>query len=288
LWGASAADLDSFFKRMYHTVVPLQWGGALFSGDPAFMEQELGHYLDALTGLDFSLPVLLVGGLGLIVAFIRRPRQAGFMVIGFFTLLFYIINYKVSNKFVFYLATYVFLAVLMGAGAGFVLEKLRAILAKTGSRPALWAGLGVSLLVLAWVFLAPFAGSRWQALRAGRATFYTDDDYTYPVKNLAEPRTAAEGLLKVVPDDAVLLMGWRTLYATAYLANVEQDRHAITFREASPYPSPNELPASLVAEVNNFLSAGRPVFTDGNYKNLRQNYQVKPLAGSQWVQLLPR
>ncbi len=288
LWGASAADLDSFVKRLYHTVVPLQWGGALFSGDPAFMEQELGHYLDALTGLDFSMPMLLLGGLGLIVAFVRRPRLGSFMVIGYATLLFYIINYKVSNKFVFYVATYVFLALLMGVGAGFVLEKLRAILVRMRSRPILWAGLGVSLLVLGFLFLSPSAGSRWNALQAGKATFYTDDDYTYPLKNLAEPRTVAETTLKLVPDNAVLLMEWRTLYATAYVANVEQNKPGITFREASPYPSPNELPASLVEEVNGFLSAGRPVFADGNYKNLRQNYQVKTVPGSRWVQLLPR
>ena len=288
LWGASAADLDSFIERLYHTVVPLQWGGALFSGEPAFMEKELGSYLGVLMGIDFSLPVLLIGGLGLIVAFIRRPRLAGFMVIGFFSLLFYIINYKVTSKFVFYLATYVFLAALMGVGAGFLLEKLRGILAKTGSRPALWLGFALAVMVFGLIFLAPAAGSRWEALQAGRATFYTNDDYTYPVKNLNEPRAVAEEYLKRFPDDAVLLMDWRTLYTTAYLANVEQNRTGITFREASPYPSPGELPNSLVEEVNGFLSAGRPVYAENNYKNLRQNYQVKPVSGSKWVQLLPR
>ena len=100
--------------------------------------------------------------------------------------------------------------------------------------------------------------------------------------------SAAEGFLKLFPDHAVLLMEWRTLYATAYLANVEQNRPGITFREASPYPSPGELADSLLAEVNGFLSAGRPVYADANYKNLRQNYQVKQLSGSKWVQILPR
>ena len=288
LWGASAADLDSFIKRLYHTVVPLQWGGALFSGDPVFMAKELGSYMGALIGIDFSVPMLLIGVLGLSVAFIRKPRFAGFMVIGFSSLLFYIINYKVNSKFVFYLATYVFLAVLMGVGAGFLLEKLRGLLAKTGSRPALWAGFGLAVLVAGLIFLSPSAGSRWEALQAGRATFYTNDEYTYPVKNLNEPRAVAEGYLKQFPDDAVLLMDWRTLYTTVYLANVEQNRTGITFREASPYPSPGELPASLVEDVNAFLSAGRPVFAESTYKNLRQNYQIKPVSGSKWVQLLPR
>lgn len=288
LWGVSAADLDSFFKRLYHTVIPLQWGGALFSGDPGYMDKELERYMGALVGLDFSLPMLLLSLLGLVVAFIRRPRLAGFMVIGFCTLLFYVINYKVSSKFVFYLATYVFLAALIGVGAGFLLEKLRESLARSGNRPVLWAGFGVSLLVLGLIIFSPTAESRWEALQAGRATFYADDDYTYPVKNLSEPRTTAEEILKQFPDNAVLLMGWRMLYTTVYLANVEQNRSGITFREASPYPSQNELPASLVEEINGFLRAGRPVYAEGNYKNLRQNYQVNRVSGSNWVQLLPR
>ena len=252
------------------------------------MGKELGRYLDALGGLDFTLPMLLLGFLGWIVAFVRRPRLTGFMLIGFSTLLFYIINYQVSSKFVFYLATYVFLAVWMGAGAGYLLEKLGEILAERGNRPVFWAGFGVSLLVLGLIFLAPSAGSRWDALQAGRATFYTDDDYTYPVNDLNEPRRTTEEILQRFPDNAVLLMGWRTLYAAVYVANVEQNLTGITFREASPYPSQSQLPDSLVDEVNGFLQAGRPVYAESNYKNLRQNYQVSRVPGSDWVQLLPK
>ncbi len=285
LWGATAADLDSFIKRLYHTVVPLQWGKDLFSGDPAFMWKELGKYLDTLVQHDFSWIPVACAALGLIVALIRRTRMAVFMLLAYLTLLFYIINYKVENKFVFYLATYAFVAGMSGVGTGFVLEKIRGFLAGRGWRWFHQAVYALPVLILAALFLAPSAGSRWQALQAGRATFFTDDDYTFPVKNLAEPRAAAGAVLQLVPDNAMLLMEWRTLYATVYLANAEQNRPGILFREASPYPSKNKLPDSLLAEVKTELNAGRPVYAERMFDNLRDNFNLKSVPGSRMLQL---
>jgi hypothetical protein len=289
LWGATAADLDSFFKRVYNTVFALQWGKALFSGDPTFMGKELDVYWQALLNRDFSQGMLLCAGLGLIVALFKRTRQAGFMLLSFAALLFYIVNYKVSSKYVFYLATYVFITVLMGVGTGFFLETIQRYMANWKNPWMVWPRLGLSILLFAFIFMETTFPSRWEALRTGKATFFTDDEYTFPVKDLSLPRATGEQILKSVPDDAVLLMGWQALYTTAYLANVEQNRPGITYREASPYPSDGALADSLIAEVNAFLKAGRPVYADGYYKNIRQNFNTKPLAGgSKWIQVLTK
>ena len=141
------------------------------------------------------------------------------------------------------------------------------------------------MLALAAIFIAPAAASRWNALMAGKATFFTDDEYTFPVRNLEEPRAASTQILGSVPDDAVLLMSWQTLYASAYLANAEQGRTGITFREASPFPSNGNIPDSLMQETIAFLQAGRPVYADSMYRNLRQNFNVRPVAGSNLFQL---
>jgi hypothetical protein len=287
LWGANLADLDSYIKRLYNTVVPLQWGGALFSGDPKFMEKEFATYWNALSGLDFT-PLMLAGcGLGLVVTFFRKPGAAVFMLLAYATTTFYIINYKVSSKFVFYLATYIFIAILVGAGMGFLLEKVREWLAAR-TRPWVF-GLVYALLMLglAFVIISPAAGSRWQAIQAGRATFFTDDEYTYPFKNLGEPRVRAGEILKAVPDNALLLMDWRELYTSVYLANVEQNRSGIVFREASPYPSNGKLPDTLIQEVNAELKAGRPVYAQRMYENLRQNFSIRIQSGGM-VQLMQK
>ena len=92
------------------------------------MWKELGKYGEALVKRDFTWPILVVGLLGLVISAIRRFRLTGFMLLAVLTLLFYIINYKVSSKYVFFLATYMFIAVLIGAGTGFLFEKMRIVL----------------------------------------------------------------------------------------------------------------------------------------------------------------
>ena len=276
LWGATTADLDQFFERVYHTVVSLQWRNQLFSGDPAYMLKSLGNYADALFQRDFSWLALLLTLLGLVVLFIRQWRMGILWLVAYATLLFYILNYQVSSKYVFYLATYLLISVLAGAGAGFLLEKLGALLGGRAPRLGWLVACTAALLLAAAAY--PRLAPTWNSLAAGKAVFYTDDEYAYPYKNLTEPRASAEALLASVPDDAVLLVGWRILYAAAYLANAEQNRPGITFREASPHPSRNKLTDSLVQEVTEFLKAGRPVYADNNYENLRQYFQTRPAA----------
>jgi hypothetical protein len=288
LWGASAADLDNFGKRVYNTVVSLQWGSELFSGDPAYMQQELGRYAEALVRRDFTWPVLAFGLLGLIVSAVRRTRLTGFMLLAALTLLFYIVNYKVSSKYVFFLATYLFIVILAGAGFGFLLEKLHVLFSSFLKRPALQVVTLAVILILGAVLIAPTAPSRWQALVDGKASFYKDDDYTYPLKDLTEPRTVAEAYLRSVPDNALLLMDWRALYATAYLANAEQNRPNISFREASPFPSKGTIPDSLLQEVREALNAGRPVYLERMLDNVRSNFNTRPVAASRLIQLLPK
>jgi len=291
LWGASTADLDTFFKRVYNTVVSLQWGKQLFSGDPNFMLKELSLYGDALIKRDFTGLMLSFGLLGLLVSLIRRFRLTGFVLLSALTLLFYIVNYKVSSKFVFYMATYLFICTFMGVGVGFVLEEIKSFLSRTGARAG-WlrivlSGLYlVAVLLAAAVFIVPAAASRWDALAAGKATFFKDDDYTYPLKDLSQPRSVSAEYLRSVPDNALLLMDWRALYTTAYLANVEQYRPNISFREASPFPSKDLIPESLLQEVRDELYAGRPVYIERMLDNVRDNFRTRPVAGSRLIQLL--
>lgn len=291
LWGASTADLDTFIKRVYNTVVSLQWGKELFSGDVNFMGKELGLYGEALIKRDFTGLMLGFGLVGLVISLIRRFRLTGFVLLAALTLLFYIVNYKVSSKFVFYMATYIFICTFMGVGAGFVLEKIQALLSRifvpVGRRRIILGGLYLAaVLCVAAVFIVPAAASRWDALAAGKATFFKDDDYTYPVKDLSEPRSVATEYLRSVPDNALLLMEWRALYTTAYLANVEQNRPNISFREASPFPSKGLISETLLQEVRDALNAGRPVYLEKMLDNVRDNFRTRPVAGSRFIQLL--
>ncbi len=277
-WGASLTDLDTYFKRVYATVVSLQWRGALFSGDPRFMWNSFTGYIAWMVAKDFTLWMLLVAAVGAWTVLRRQPRLSGFLLIAFFTLLFFIVNYQGNGKDVFYLVTYVFISILMGAGAGSLLDMVQAALKdRQGwiNTACYWATAGVMGLF----FILPFATSRIEALKAGKGTF-VDDPYTYPLDDLTRPRQIAMERLKVVPDDAILVLDWQTLYATCYVAVVEQGRTSIRVREGSPYPSPNRLPDTLVDELKKDLQVSRPVYIDHIYDNVYENFNVKPVRGT--------
>lgn len=271
LWGASLADFDSYFKRLYHTVISLQWGRNLLFGNLDYMVSELGKFGQALAARDFSILVTGFGLLGAAVLWTQHKRHAGFLLLGLFSLLFYIINYNVGNKFVYYLATYIFIMPLMSVGAGFVLNKAVSVMEGWEKSRARLAGKVLVLILVGLIFTAPAAESRFQALLAGKAVFYTDDEYTFPVADLMEPRFYAESVLSSTPPGSVLLIDWRKLYAVVYLAQVERARQDITFYEACPYPCDGVLPDSLVQTITAALQAGRPVFVDQVYKNSEEN-----------------
>ena len=285
LWGATSADLATYWQRLYATVVSLQWRGALYSGDPNYMISELSSYLMWTLGIDFNFLVVILSLLGLWVILRRNPHWGAFMLVTGLVLLFIVVNYKVTGKHVYYLATYILMAVAAGAALQFLLNSLRRrFLVK--ARPRLNAALyPLAVILLGLLITLPVWGARFQSLKEGRLTFY-EDTYTYP-RDLTEPRRVAELTLQAAPDNAVILMGWQALFSTAYLANVEKGRTNILFREASPYPSDGNLPDTLVDEVNAFLKEGRPVYVDSNYKNIRDHFRTRPAQGtSKLIELL--
>jgi len=125
------------------------------------------------------------------------------------------------------------------------------------------------------LILWPFAGTRWRALQSGSVPFAANT-YAYPVENLAQPRLQAQLQVAYVPDDAVLVLNWRGLYSAIYLAHVEQQRTGLTFIEATPHGSTGQLADSLIADLKQMVSAGRPVFVDQVYEPLRSHFRVIP------------
>jgi hypothetical protein len=285
LWGIGAGELDSFFERMMATLWSIQWRGALFGGGPDHAAAAISAYLGWLSTHDFSIWLLLFATLGLVVTLRTQPGLGVFILVAQFVLLTFIANYNTSDIQVFYLATYIYLAACMAAGAGYTLEFLSTALTKQNRLVRAASYALVSALFLALV-LFPSWSSRWEALKIGAVTF-VKEDYAYPIYDLSEPRRVAETRLALLPDDAVLLLEWRTLYTTFYVAQVEQGRSGITIWEASPYPSDWSLPDSLVQEVDAALRNGRPVFIDNEYRNVRSHYQVRPVQGMDLMRLSP-
>jgi len=287
IWGLTLADLDTPFKRLWVTVSGLQWQDAMF---PANMDavEEFVTYCDRLIGHEFSPLMLLCAMLGVTAVLHTVPELGVFWLATYAIMLYLILHYQPPDKYIFYLPTSLLVAIATGCGAGSVLEWAHRHLAVRKRRylAPLYL-LAVALLVL--MVVRPFGATRWQALRAGAATF-VQEDYVYPLYNLEEPRRMLTWKLKSLPDNALLITEWRALYTMYYLAHVERLRPDITILEASPHGAEEGMVAdTLIQELQDALREGRPVYADRVYANLRGHFRVQPALGGEWYRLsLPK
>jgi hypothetical protein len=209
-----------------------------------------------------------------------------FMVITILVMLAFILNYHTGDQYVFYLGTYIFISTAIGIGIGRTLEWAKRFLAKRKN----WLRHLYPLIAVlcALVIVTPHAGSRWEALKAGKGTF-VQETYPYPLENLEEPRQIYTMRLFLLPEDAYVVMNWRALYAMYYLAHVEKLRPNIVIKEATPYGSDNLIADSLLEEMTDTVRSGRPVFVDQIYPGLRDHFRVMPTAGGRFYRLtMPR
>jgi hypothetical protein len=276
-WNLSPEDFQSPLKRFGMIVNSAQWGNALFPGGDFSSWNELFTFIDRLFRIEFSPLVVLLALAGLVIMVIRFPMRGAFFPLTFLVSLFYVLNYQVSDKNVFYLSLYIPLMVAAGTGMGFALEKIQRYLEPLSGRSAQALYL-LGVLFLGTVVVQPTAAIRWQALQAGAADFVTEE-YPYPVKNLSEPRFVAQMRLAGVADNAVFVLDWRWLFSTAYLAHVEKDLTNILFLEAMPYGSDGQVASTLINQLKGYMEDGRPVYTDQKYPGLEENFRLLPAQG---------
>jgi hypothetical protein len=283
-WALDVADLDTPFEQLTATVLGAQWQHSLFSGSIAFILAELKHYLKWMLNYDLTIWVFPLALLGWVVILLRRRAWGVFLALYGATLLFLIMNYMGPGKYVFYMSTYLLIGIAAGVGVSWLLSFGQTAL--EAQPPWLFRtvqALGIALL--AWALLSPFWVERWQALQAGAATFVTNNDDTYPVHDLLEPRTLAEQRLEQVESDAILLMDWKMLYPTYFIAHVENRRPGVRILEDIPGEHEGTLAESLVQEITQALQRGQPVYSDRPYPKLEATFNFTALAGINLVRV---
>ena len=281
-WNLRITDLDSPFERLWLTILGRQWQDAMFPGGVSLQWEGLKDYGGRLLTQQFSPLALFCALVGLVVALRAAPALGGFVVAALLTMLFFILNYEPPDKPIFFLPTYVLVAVTAGNGAGFVLGRVyRGLVARAGWGRLLYLAV---VVLLGGLMARPFGPSRWHALRAGAATF-VQEHYPYPLADLSEPRRVASERLAQLPNGAVLIADWRALYTTYYLAHVERERTDVRLMEAAPHGSGGLLADSLVQELESLLQSGYPVYADRVYGNLREHFRLRPVPGSDLLRL---
>ncbi|UCC64977.1 MAG: DUF2723 domain-containing protein [Anaerolineae bacterium] len=282
LWALETTDLDSPFERLWVTVTGLQWQDAMFP-ERIDAVDEFVTYCGRSIGYEFSVLMLLCALLGVTVILHTLPQLGVSWLIALATILFLILNYQPPDKYIFYLPAHLLVAVAIGSGAGSLLEWAHLVAVRKRRYLVPLYLLAVGLLVL--MVVRPFGASRWQALRAGAATF-VKEDYVYPLRSPEEPRRKTSWQLRSLPDNALLIMEWRALYTMYYLTHVERLRPDVTILEASPHGAEEGTVAdTLIQTLKDGLRDGRPVFADRVYGNLWDHFRVLPALGGEWYRL---
>jgi hypothetical protein len=306
VWGLEATDLDGVFERWWLTVSGVQWQNVMFPEDESFIDS-LSLYLGRVVYQEFS-PLLVVFALVSLNAHrwllpkraadftgnrpVRTDKKpftldyrkslGAFMLLALLVMLAFVLNYYPGDKYIFYLPTYLLIAVAIGAG----IDRVLGWVGPPPEEDGRWYHklYPVVVLLLVVIVLRPHLALRRQAIEAGKATF-VQHTYPYPVENLEEPRQLTQIRLTLLPEDAFLVMNWRALYTTYYLAHVEGMRPQITIKEATPHGSDGRIADTLLQEMEETARAGRPVIVDQVYPGLRDRFRVMPAPGGRMYRL---
>ena len=257
-WELQPSDFDSAWERFYHVVGSTQWQAAMFPDgfSLVFMGERLLWYMGGLLWREFGLVTFIAAIVGIVAIWRENRPIANLLLVSFFTVIAIILNYEPGDKHLFYLPSYV--ALVVAASVGFAVW-LRWV--EMRFRPNVAIIFPLLLIILIGQHLWP---NRLQALVDGKASFVTDT-YPYPVDDLDEPRRVATKYANQLPDGALALINWQPLYATLYVAHVEQDKTNVGIIEPTPYGTNGRVMPTLIALIEEALATGRPVYADAPY-----------------------
>lgn len=222
----------------------------------------------------FPLSVILFP-FGLVYLWRRKRAAAVFLALAYAGAAGFAFSFKVRDQYAFYLPSYVFMAILISAGAAALLE----------SRPGASRGPAFAALMIAAVLvpmalyrITPVALNRLDVNLLGLRDLPGRDSNTYffwPSKRgYLGARRFAEEVLEILPPKAVLLADWLPWQAIDYVRATERRREDVTIVE---------IPAGIGEQVPFLLeqSLTRPVFIadDEMYYDIdeiRKRFDVEP------------
>ena len=261
LWGMSETDFDSPFERLQFLYAAKQFNYAMFSDPAETMPFISGIYRDVL-GMVFAPLSLGLMAIGLIGLFFPRWREGLLLLLGVGVQMVFITNYDIFDVVVFFVPTYIFLAICIGTGLGALMQALawgvKRLGREKGAVPAT-ALLGVVILGLTVQFWGGMAAEAWEskAVVFMRGTEF--EEYPYPLDNPGAVHAEAQAMVNAVEDDAIVFLGWDLLFPCYYVAHIEQGRTGLDFHEAYPQEGIYEISESTADYIEANLAA-RPVY----------------------------
>ncbi len=250
-WDMTPDQLDSYWERFTFLVFAQQWRSAMFVDPGNVILTNFGSF-KWFFSIDFSRLARLLVAVGLLSLLARSWKLGLFFLSAVVIHAVYTLNYRIGDIYVFFISFYVYLMTLAAEGLALILRGLSRWqwqwirLAK----PVL----GLLVIVLA---LAPLLESRMTMVQEGRARW---DFMGLPSD--AELKTWHDSIafnVAALPENAVVLMGWKDLYGYTYVAQIESGRADLLFIEAYPYANKSAMADSLFDYLKARLAEGSPV-----------------------------
>ena len=173
-WGLSEADFASEPERFILSVTGRQWQGAMLPKDTDY-QQVINSFFNDDLAREFAPATLVLALFGAIAALLQKRRMLAFIGAALLVAFAAGLVYFPGDKYIFYLPTYLMLAIFAGAGAGAVIALVRRFTPKAIPRVIPTLILTVVLIALC---VAPFINTRWKSIQRGLSGFITED-YVY-------------------------------------------------------------------------------------------------------------
>jgi hypothetical protein len=263
-WELQSGQIDGVVERLKFDWTARQFSGLMFTSEGLMGERWDAFRSDVTT--EISWPLLLAAFVGIAWLFWRNWRAAIFMVIALAAQLVYAFNYDIGDMiYVFYIPSYMLLALLAGAGLTAVVAAVRAI---PGLPDSSWRVASVALAGLVLILAVyPVASVNSEYVADGTTPPYDFEAYPYNDYVASSMHPVLTAMVLDLPDDAIVFGDWDDLYPRFWVAHVEQGRTDVMFHETYPADDQEGMAESAVEYIIE-MSAIRPVFVAERIREL--------------------
>ena len=261
VWDMNSTDFDSPFERLTFLYAAKQFNYAMFGAPTRTMPFIAKIYMNVLREI-FAPLSLVLAGFGFLGVFVPRWREGLLLLLGWGVQMFFITNYDIFDVVVFFVPTYVFLAVWAGVGLGSLMEALawgvkRFKLEKAAVPTTALLGIAcLGLTVKSWGGMVMDAWSARAPIFMRGTEF---ESYPYPLNHPQAARNEAQAIVNAVEANAIVFLGWDLLFPCYFIAHIEQNHHEMDFHETYPQEGVTEVGRSAADYIEANLPA-RPVY----------------------------
>jgi hypothetical protein len=275
-WGLSAAEIDGPLERLLFGWSARQFRTFMFADIAEVMPEQAAAFWQNLP-LELGRLLIWFAVLGAVDLLVRRRQVAVLLLAGLLTQLVCFFNYAIWDLYVFYIPSYVLLALLAIAGMGALVDLGMAMLPGVTSRDSnRGLGLGLegalALLVLGfavWPVFQPHS----EAVLSGEVPFEFDE---YPVytEHLLD---TARAMVVELPENAVVFTNWDMVWPYYYAAHIMEGRTDLVFIETRPADDIEGIASSAIGYVSDNLDDQVILFQEREPALLEAGFTLKPV-----------